>query len=221
MKRIALIHTVKSVLNTFEGRIRQTFPDETLLIHNLLDDFLASDPAVRGEFTQANLNRLHNDLKSAELTGADAVVVTCSTLTPGVKKIRPFIGVPVLSIDDAMCQKAVETGSRIHILATAQSTVEPTRSNLLYYAGKAGKELEITVQVCDEAYEAIKRLDQKTHDQVVLDAAKGIRDCDAVVLAQASMAHLEQPVADLCGIPTLSSPSLCLEQLKETLFPKG
>ena len=40
-------------------------------------------------------------MKAQELTGADIIVTTCSTLTPAVELIRPFIQVPVIAIDDA------------------------------------------------------------------------------------------------------------------------
>ncbi|GAB1482236.1 hypothetical protein MASR2M78_10510 [Treponema sp.] len=87
MKRIALIHTVRSVLDSFEGLLRSAL-SEQVLIHNLLDDFLATDPALRGLFTDTNKERLAGDLRNAELTGADLIVVTCSTLTPAVAELR-------------------------------------------------------------------------------------------------------------------------------------
>ncbi|MEG1943475.1 MAG: aspartate/glutamate racemase family protein, partial [Angelakisella sp.] len=131
MKRIALIHTVKSVLDSFEGLLREAIGDE-LLISNTLDDFLASDAAARGEFSVDNQNRLFYLLKAEELTHADIIVVTCSTLTPTVTALRGLIKTPVIAIDDAMTRLAVQSGEKITIMATAQSTVEPTRQKLLH-----------------------------------------------------------------------------------------
>ena len=39
-------------------------------------------------------------------------------------------------------------------------------------------------------------------------------DCEVIVLAQASMAHMEKAVAEHKGLPTFSSPALCVAQLK-------
>lgn len=52
MRRIALVHTVKSVYDTFEGQLREALGDGfgELKIHNLMDDFLANDPADTGVF---------------------------------------------------------------------------------------------------------------------------------------------------------------------------
>lgn len=110
MKRIALIHTVKSVAVSFEEMVRKGVGRE-VKVHNLWDDFLANNPNETGEFTADNRNRLFLDIKAQELTGADLIVTTCSTLTPAVEMIRPFIKVPVIAIDDAMAKKALHMGT--------------------------------------------------------------------------------------------------------------
>ncbi len=110
MKSIALIHTVKSVASGFDDSLRNYLGYE-VKIHNLWDDFLANNPNEIGEFTIQNRNRLFCDMKAQELTGADIIVTTCSTLTPAVELIRPFIQVPVIAIDDAMAEGAFSTES--------------------------------------------------------------------------------------------------------------
>ena len=207
MKSIALIHTVKSVAVSFDTTLKN-FIGEELKVHNLWDDFLANDPNERGAFTIENRNRLFNDIKSAEMTGADLIVVTCSTLTPVVGMIRPFVKTPLIAIDDAMGRKAVTYGERILILATAASTREPLTDKLMAEGAKLGKKLHIDFRDNSQAFQAMKAL---------MEMAEEIRGYDCVVLAQASMAHLDQRIEAVCNIPVLSSPQLCLEQIKETL----
>jgi Asp/Glu/hydantoin racemase len=215
MAKVALIHTVRSVLNTFDERIKEAIDD--IKIVNTLDEFLASDPAEKGEFTVENMNRLFSFIRCAEMTEADAVVVTCSTLSPTVEKIRPFIKIPVIAIDDAMIKKAAELGTKITILATADSTIEPTKSKLLREVSKLNKEVEISVIVCPEAYAAVKAGDMKYHDEVLKKKSLEIKQQDVVILAQASMAHLQDVIEKICGCRVLSSPSLCVKELKQTL----
>ena len=64
---------------------------------------------------------------------------------------------------------------------------------------------------------AMKAVQMDRHDAILLDMAKDISGYDCVVLAQASMAHLDQKIEEICKIPVLSSPGLCMEQVKETL----
>ena len=216
MKSIALIHTVKTVANSFEQKLKD-YVGEPVKIHNLWDDFLANNPNEIGEFTIENRCRLYNDIKSAEMTGADMIVVTCSTLTPVVNMIRPFVRVPLIAIDDAMGRKAVTYGDRILVLATAGSTEDPMREKLNAEAAKLGKSIQIDFQANAEAFQAMKAVQMERHDAILLDMAKNISGYDCVVLAQASMAHLDQKIEAICNIPVLSSPGLCMEQVKETL----
>ncbi len=216
MKSIALIHTVKTVANSFEQKLKD-YVGEPVKIHNLWDDFLANNPNEIGEFTIENRCRLYNDIKSAEMTGADMIVVTCSTLTPVVNMIRPFVRVPLIAIDDAMGREAVTCGERILVLATAGSTEGPMREKLNAEAAKLGKSIQIDFQANAEAFQAMKAVQMERHDAILLDMAKNISGYDCVVLAQASMAHLDQKIEEICKIPVLSSPGLCMEQVKETL----
>ena len=216
MKSIALIHTVKTVANSFEQKLKD-YVGEPVKIHNLWDDFLANNPNEIGEFTIENRCRLYNDIKSAEMTGADMIVVTCSTLTPVVNMIRPFVRVPLIAIDDAMGREAVTCGERILVLATAGSTEGPMREKLNAEAAKLGKSIQIDFQANAEAFQAMKAVQMERHDAILLDMAKNISGYDCVVLAQASMAHLDQKIEEICKIPVLSSPGLCMEQVKEIL----
>jgi Asp/Glu/hydantoin racemase len=218
MKTISLLHTVPGVLAGFEDLLRAGLPDdEGLQVHNTLDTFLATDAALHG-FTQNNLNRLALILKSLEQTKPDVIVVTCSTLTPGVALLRPFIQAPVVAVDDAMAAKAVEQGGKITILATAQSTVEPTRDKLVAEAARAGQAVTLDTLVCGEAFDAMRRGDKTMHDTLLKAAARTISGRDVVVLAQASMAHLESDIHAICGCRVLSSPSLCIAQVRAVLF---
>ena len=193
MKSIALIHTVKSVASGFDDSLRNYLGYE-VKIHNLWDDFLANNPNEIGEFTIQNRNRLFCDMKAQELTGADIIVTTCSTLTPAVELIRPFIQVPVIAIDDAMARKSVKAD-----------------------ADKAGREADISTCVCMDAFFAMKAMDMKKHDMILREKAGELKGYDCIVLAQASMAHLEDETASITGCPVLTSPRLCMEEIKKKL----
>ena len=216
MKSIALIHTVKTVASSFDQTLKD-YVGEEVKVHNLWDDFLANNPNEVGEFTIENRNRLFNDIKAAEMTGADMIVVTCSTLTPTVNLIRPFIKVPLIAIDDAMGRKAVTYGDKILVLASAGSTEIPMRDKLNAEAAALGMTVEIDFIANAEAFRAMKAVQMDVHDAIFLKMAEEFTGYDCIVLAQASMAHLDKQIEAICKIPVLSSPTLCLEQVKETL----
>lgn len=216
MRQIACIHTVYSVIEPFTAQLREALGKE-ILIHTLYDDFLVSDPALHGgRFSGVNHQRLRLDMQAQALTGADLIVVSCSTLSPSVRLLRGEFNIPIVAIDDAMIAEAVRTGERIGLIATATSTVGPS-SSALRAASEAGKTLDIRVVCNEEAIQALKAGNREKHDALVLEMAEGLKDRDVLVLAQASMAHMEEPVARQTGIKTLSSPRRCIEQVKKLL----
>lgn len=216
MKRIACIHTVYTVVESFTRQLREGIPGD-FLIHSLYDDFLATDPAQTGKFSAINHQRLRLDMQAQALTGADIIVVSCSTLSPSVRLLRGEFNVPVVAIDDAMVEQAVRVGTRIGLLATANSTVEPSASALRAAAAARGKEISLQILCNEDAIRALKAGDRARHDALVLEMAGQLKDCDVVVLAQASMAHMEAAVAERTGLPALSSPRRCVEQIKTIL----
>jgi len=216
MRRVAIIYTVRPVLETFTQQLSALLPFE-VTYHHLYDDFLASDPQEKGKFTPQNLNRLFNDLKNCELTGAELIITTCSTLTPAIQSLRPFFSTPIVAIDDAMCMEAVKRGPAVTVLATARSTIKPTVSHIQEYAAVAGVPVTLTSSDDEIAYEAMKRGDLATHDQRVLERVRNIEGSDVIVLAQASMAHLAVQCEEIAGIPVLASTPLCLASVAAML----
>lgn len=218
MKRIACIHTVYGVIDSFTRQLREGIPGQ-FHIHTMYDDFLATDPAPgqSGKFTSINHQRLRLDMQAQALTGADVIVVTCSTLSPSVRLLRGEFNIPVVAIDDAMVREAVETGTKIGLIATAASTLEPSASAVRAAAEQIGKEIDLKVLCNEQAILAFKSGDTATHDRLVLEMADQMKDRDVIVLAQASTAYMEQAVAERSGVPTLSSPSRCVAQLRKLM----
>ena len=216
MKRIACVHTVYSVIESFTGQLRDALGD-SVLIHTLYDDFLATDPAETGKFSGINHQRLRLDLQAQALTGADILVVSCSTLSPSVRLLRGEFNVPVVAIDDAMVNEAVTLGTRVGLIATANSTVVPSSSALRAAAAAIDKPIDLRVACDEEAIRALKAGDRERHDALVLKMADSMGDRDVLVLAQASMAHMELPVAKHTGVKTLSSPVRCIAQIRKIL----
>ena len=116
-----------------------------------------------------------------------------------------------------MVEEAVARGTRVGLIATANSTVAPSSSALRSAAAALGKDIDLRVLCNEEAIRALKSGDRERHDALVLDMASSMKDRDVIVLAQASMAHMEAPVARSTGVATLSSPERCIGQIRKLL----
>ena len=215
MKKVILLHTVKTVYESFGAQLRELIAED-IILNNILDDFLADDPARNeGVFSKNNRLRLLKDLESAQLAGPDLIVVTCSTLSPYIPELRDYFSTPIIAIDDAMCEEALTKGSRITVLATAISAVDPVVHKLESMGRERGKAVKIDSYCNPEAIKALKTGDRNVHDALVLEMAKKVRNTDVIVFAQASMAYMSEPVSAVTGIPTLASPRLCQKKIAE------
>jgi Asp/Glu/hydantoin racemase len=160
-----------------------------------------------------------NYLESAELAGADYIMVTCSSIGPAVEAGAKLMGVPVLRVDQPMADQAVATGKRIGVIATLSTTLEPTADLIQRRAEKAGKKIELTSRLVEGAFEALMAGDAATHDAKVAAALKELsQQVDVIVLAQASMARVVDTLAPADKrVPILASPGIAVDYLASVL----
>jgi Asp/Glu/hydantoin racemase len=186
---------------------------------HVLDEPLLERVRQRGHLAQEDAQQLGLHVAVAEQIGAQAVLVTCSTISPCVDDVRAKARLPVMKIDEAMIAEAVAQGSKIGVVATAATTLEPTRQLLQAQADLAGKGIEIELVLIKNALVALLDGDGDRHDQLVkkavLELAKRV---DVIVLAQASMARVLEVIPEAeRSITILSSPHLALAAVKQQI----
>jgi Asp/Glu/hydantoin racemase len=219
-RTLALVHTVPPLVDVFRGLVAELLPGARPL--HILDEPLLEAIKVRGGLDGAHAARLAAHVACAAEAGAHAVLVTCSTVSPLVDQVRPGAALPVLKIDEAMIRAAVSRGSRIGVVATAASTLEPTRLLLETEAARCGARVEVELALVEGALPALLAGAGATHDAAVAEAAVAVAErCDVVVLAQASMARA-LPAIEALGrgrtmSPVLSSPHAALAQARAVL----
>lgn len=213
--RLVLIHTIPSLINTFTQLAAEALSDARL--YHVLDEPLLERVRQHGRMTDEDIAALQAHVNMAHDIGADAVLVTCSTLSPGVGRLQATI--PVVKIDAAMIAQAVARGTRIGIIATAQSTLEPTRSMLTAEAERQGTPVEIKLVLVEGALDALRRSDGTTHDQLLQQAIRELSpQVDVIVLAQASMARvLNSLPEDERTTPILTSPQTAMARVRDVL----
>ena len=214
-KRVAFVHTVPMLIDVFRQQMKHELPDVDcfhILNESLLKDLLRDGPSVA-----VNARIVQQAALAAE-AGVDIVVFTCSSTSPAIDLARQLIAVPILKIDDPMAQQAVACGSRIGILCTTTSTVEPSRNLILSHAERLGRPVSADVVLVPRAYDALQAGNREEHDNLVSAAAVTLsQSSDVLVLAQASLAHLQSSIGAMTSIPVLASPPLLMEELSRRL----
>ncbi|HET9380106.1 MAG TPA: aspartate/glutamate racemase family protein [Streptomyces sp.] len=213
MSRVCILHTVAGLPAVFDPLVRELAPG--VRPYHVVDESLLADTITHGPLPRTAA-RLAAYVQHAEAAGAEAVLVTCSSVGPAAEAARPLAGIPVLRVDEPMAAEAVRTGRRIGVLATLTSTLDPTTDLIRRKAEAAGVHVDLTASACPGAYEA--RVAGRTADHDALIAAEARRlaaDHDVLVLAQASMAAAV-PGAGL-PVPVLTSPRSGTAQLHQAL----
>jgi len=215
--KLALLHTVAGLASTFQQLCAELMPN--VEIYHIVDESLLRNTIREGAPSPATYRRLASYLRGAEEAGADAVLVTCSSMGPCVEAARPMIGIPVVRVDEPMAEKAVQTGARIGVAATLATTLKPTTELIERKAAQTGGKHVITPRLCEGAFEAVVSGDTSTHDRIVSQCLRELdAKTDVIVLAQASMARvLDTMKPGEMHVPVLSSPRLGVQYMTQLL----
>ena len=221
---VGVLHTVPALAESFEQLIGDAAPGVRQL-HR--DDATLLADARRIGVTPEVSDRVERHIRALIDDGADAVLVTCSSIGEAVEAAAARASVPVLRVDEPMAREATRIAAdaggsagrpgRIAVLATLEATLGPTGRLIERAAGEAGG-ADVEARVVAGAIEARESGDQSRHDALVRAAAvQAATGADVVVLAQASMAAALAG-ADL-DVPVLTSPSGGVAALAERISP--
>jgi Asp/Glu/hydantoin racemase len=216
--KLALLHTSHVLIPAFDQLCEENLPDTS--VFHIVDKTLIEEARAAGAVTESIARRMASYVQSAHKAGADVVMITCSSIGPGVKIVRYSCDFPVLRVDEPMAAEAVRIGGRIGVAATLSSTLEPTLALLRETAEAHSRKVEVVTCVCEGAFPAFLAGDIETHDRIVMESLKDLMQrTDVIVLAQASMATVVRKIPrDGRRVPILSSPVLAIQQAKRVLY---
>lgn len=82
----------------------------------ITDSTLLTDVRANGGPSQAVIDRMTLYAKAAEISGADLIVNSCSTVGEVADIYAKEVNVPVMKIDLPMAQEAVRLGTKIALI---------------------------------------------------------------------------------------------------------
>lgn len=216
---IAYLHTSHVLIPLFRELSRRELPEAEQF--HMVDESLIQNTIRAQKLTNTTTRRVLAMVASAREGGADAVVVTCSSIGAAASLAGRLFDFPVVRVDEAMAEEAVRAGRRIGVAATLRTTLEPTVALLREKAATAQREVELVESLSEGAFEAVLAGDTARHDRILTESLSRLAGAvDVVVLAQASMARVVQGLpADPHRVPILSSPELAVKRARSLLRP--
>ena len=163
----------------------------------ITDSTLLTDVRANGGPSQAVIDRMTLYAKAAEISGADLIVNSCSTVGEVADIYAKEVNVPVMKIDLPMAQEAVRLGTKI-ALGPSQRLIEKV-------GAEQGKKMECTQYLQNPAWDALQAGHPEEHNRILMESIRELDKMgyDAIVMAQVSMRAL---LPDLKDVKT---PLLC------------
>lgn len=215
-KKLAIIHTTPVTVESLKELANKMLGDCEII--NIVDDSILPQLSKNEGNVQEIAERWESYAKVAQGQGADCILNACSSIGELVSLTQPKITIPIVRIDDAMAEYAVNAATKIGVAATLETTLKPTLELLKQKAAQKQKAVDFEPILVASAYQKLMANDIAGHDNDLAAALRELaKKVDIVVLAQASMARVVStfPIDEQRQFVT--SPELGMEAVKDTL----
>jgi len=210
--KIYLIHAADVAMPPIVASFRANWPQARIV--NLLEDGLMNDLAADGRLTAAMTERFvqigHYCVKAA----ADAILFTCSAFGPAIEECRRQVAIPVLKPNEAMYEQLVANSGTVSLLATFQPSLPSMLAEIAALAKQRGTSVTVRPQLVEGALAALQANRPDDHNRLIAEMAAKQHGCDAIALAQFSMAPARALAASLTTTPILTTPDSAVAKLK-------
>ena len=218
--RIALIHATPLAMEPVQAAIQRHWPQVRSM--NLLDDSLSHDRAQAGRLTQDLVRRFEELARYAQRAGASGILFTCSAFGPAIEAAGRATGLPTLKPNEAMFDEALARARpprplHLGLAATFQASLPSMTEELQASARRRGLAIDLRTVFVPEAMDDLAQGRAADHHRKVAAAARALAHCDAVMLAQFSMAAALPIVQAELPCPVLSSPDCAVRALLQTM----
>lgn len=220
MSRIALVHATPLSIEPIRQAFERHWPQAQCM--NLLDDSLSVDRARDGKLTEEMMRRFVTLATYARGTGCRAILFTCSAFGPAIEAAGLATGIPTLKPNEAMFEQALAPGAggkslRLGLVATFEPSIASMGDELLALATQRGVFVDLQCVFVPEAMDDLGQGHVEDHHRKIAVAARSLSNCDAVMLAQFSMAAAQPLVQEGLKCPVLSSPDCAVVALRRVM----
>lgn len=241
-----LLHTVPALAATFDALVADAVPGAQR--EHIVDAWMLETAIAEG-VTPAVQARVASHLRHLQDAGADAVLVTCSSIGEAAEQAARSLRIPILRVDAPMAAQAVSllpplpppaidsgvfrpdtpsegrttqepmASGRVVVLATNTATVGPTTRLIEREAAARGVDAAVTATVVAEAAAARATGDQERHDRLIAGAVRAAAEAGAGVIVLAQASMAAAAESAGVAIPVLTSPAGGVARLAEALTP--
>lgn len=198
--KIYTINTINNFMDIIYNPFGKPFVEkyDDVSITNIMDDSLLSETLANGGVSKSSLMKIINYAQAAKMAGADGVVVTCTSINEATERIKSFLDIPIINIEEPVAEMAVANGVKIGVIGTIPTSPTAIGRTIKQKALEMNKEIEIVNCVVDGAFDVLCSGDRLKHDEMVCEALyKLAKEVDVIAFAQISMSLLKHDEVDV------------------------
>jgi Asp/Glu/hydantoin racemase len=215
MTTIVVIHTGPVTVQPLKDQFKEQLAEARVI--NIVDDSLLNDVRSAGHLTPEVTSRIYSYMQNAQSMGADLILNACSSVGEATDLLRGMIRTPIIKVDESMAEEASRIGSRIGVVATVPTTLEPTVRLIKKKAAEHHRDVTVVERIAEGAFDALLAGNAASHDEILTSTIVTLmNEVDVVVLAQVSMARLV-PLLGATKVPVLSSPQSGVAAVRRAL----
>jgi hypothetical protein len=168
------------------------------------------------------VRRFEDLARYAQQAGAGGILFTCSAFGPAIEAAGRATGLPVLKPNEAMFDEALALarGNRplhLGLVATFQASLPSMTEELQEMARRRAISIDLRTVFVAEAMDDLAQGRAADHHRKIAAAARALARCDAVMLAQFSMAAALPIVQAELPCPVFSSPDCAVHALMQRM----
>lgn len=209
--RVALLHTRLRSVDLLNREITLHLPHMDTF--NILDEAIFFE-AVQDGLTPCIFKRLVEHFTWAERMKAHVILNTSTILEPAIPVCRKFVSIPILRINEPMCEQAVLEGPRICVLGSLERATAAVAELLEEVAARRARTVQIMTKHVPRASEQLDMGDWDMHNHLVVEAARELKgQCDAIIIAQLSLQPLVPVLKGEIDLPVFGNAEPMIAQL--------
>ncbi len=220
-KKLYAINTVNNFMDIIYKPFGLPFAQAhtDIELYNIMDDSLLKDILAAGRMNPLIASRILAYAKAAQASGADGIIVTCTSVNEATAFIKPLMSIPMINIEEPVAEEAVRCGTRIGVLATLPTSPAAIGRTIARKAAEMGKKVEIINRVADGAYDVLCTGDRAKHDEMVNEAMYQLaKEVDVIAFAQISMSLLKH---ETVRVPLFKIGNSGFERIRDLMNAKN
>ncbi len=212
---MALVSSTRAVFGPMEAAFREVFPEAQIL--HLLDETLLEDFRRERGLSPHSRHKALQMALTAQESGVDGILVTCSTLSPSVDDFRPFMRIPIIKIDEPVIEEVIQKADTVGLLATAETVLKSVEPLVMKKAGDFGRKISIRPFIKGDVWPLLQKDASAFYRAIAEAATEAALECQAVILTQVSIAPGRNYVEEKLRSKIYSSPIYAVQTLRKIL----